>query len=214
MLVSATHLGATIVQLATHPRLFALDDFADVEETTHVVALASDRAKLEQHADSYARDSASFIAELRIERDAVLSRIAARMAALVGLANDPDATLRLRAYVPGESHPPHTDSYAFEGRTLLATAMLYLLEPEAGGGTRFPAVAPEPITVLPRRGRLLVWFSHREDGSLDAAAVHEALPVEAGYKVVLNDFFYAPLQTCTRIPSLPIAGNQQRRGEP
>lgn len=221
LLVSTTPLGATVVSLATHPRLFALDDFADVDETTHIVALASDRARLEQHAASYERDASSFIAELLIDGDAVLSGLATRMAALVGLANDPGATLRLRAYVPGDSHPPHTDSYGFEGRTLLATAMLYLHEPEAGGGTRFPAAAPEPITVLPRRGRLLVWFSHREDGSLDPAAVHEALPVEAGYKIVLNDFFYAPLQECARIPGFPICrdaggnagGNEQRRGD-
>lgn len=193
-----------LVPLATHPRLFAIDDFADVEETTHIVALASDRAQLDQHAASYERDSASFVAELHFDRDEILSRLAARMAALVGLDNDPESTLRLRAYVPGESHPPHSDSYEFEGRTLLATAMLYVLEPEAGGGTRFVAAHPEPITVLPRRGRLLVWFSHREDGALDPAAVHEALPVEAGYKMVLNDFFYAPLSDCWRIPTLPI----------
>jgi hypothetical protein len=43
LLVPTTHLGATVVSLATHPRLFAIDDFADVDETSHIVALASDR---------------------------------------------------------------------------------------------------------------------------------------------------------------------------
>jgi hypothetical protein len=204
LIVSSTQLVTPASPLATHPRLFAIDDFADVDETSHIVAIASDRARLEEHAESYERDSASFVAELYFDRDAVLSRLAARMSALVGFDNDVDATLRLRAYVPGDSHPAHNDSYEFEGRTLLATAMLYVLEPEAGGGTRFGVAQPEPITVLPRRGRLLVWFSHREDGAIDPTAVHEALPVEAGYKMVLNDFFYAPLSECRRIPTLPI----------
>jgi prolyl 4-hydroxylase len=176
-----------------HPRLFTIDDFASPEETARIVELASDRAQLDRHAVSWERDSASFVAELQIASDPLLGALATRMSELVGLANDPDATLRLRAYVEGEAHPLHSDAYTFDGLTLVATAMLYVLEPEAGGGTRFPAAQPEPLTVTPRRGRLLVWFSLREDGSIDPAAVHEALPVEAGYKIVLNDFFYAPL---------------------
>lgn len=193
-----------VVELARHPRLFVIDDFAGSDETTRVVALASDREQLDRHAASWERDSAGFVSELRIASDPVVHTLAARMSEQVGLANDPAATLRLRAYVEGESHPLHNDAYAFEGLVLVATAMLYVLEPEAGGGTRFPAAQPEPITVMPRRGRLLVWFSLREDGTIDPAAVHEALPVEAGHKIVLNDFFYAPLDCCSNIPSLPI----------
>jgi hypothetical protein len=193
-----------IVAIADRPRLYVIDDFASEAETEHIVAIASDRELLDRHAQSWERDHASFVAELARASDTTIAKLAARSEALLGTHNDRGESLRLRAYIAGEWHRLHTDSYSDGDATLIATAMLYLVDVEAGGGTRFPHASPQPITITPRRGRLLLWFSHREDGSLDPCSAHEALPVEAGYKLVLNNFIYKPLDYCLNIPNLPI----------
>ena len=57
-----------------------------------------------------------------------------------------------------------------------------LSDVDAGGGTKFPDLQP-PITVMPRKGRALVWPSVLDTGShgkTDSRTHHEALPVELG----------------------------------
>jgi hypothetical protein len=209
------HHDVEITAIGERPRLYVIDDFASEAETEHVVAIVSERERLEQHAQSWERDKNSFVAELSRVSDATLARIAARSEALLGTCNDRGESLRLRAYVPGEAHGLHTDSYQDGDAILVATALLYLVDVEAGGGTRFPHARPQPVTITPRRGRLLLWFGHLEDGSLDPCSAHESLPVEAGHKLVLNNFIYKPLDYCLTIPSLPICPDhrEQQRDE-
>ena len=102
-------------------------------------------------------------------------------------------SFRFRRYAPGEYHPPHLDTYTFEGRTLILTALLYLTDTEAGGETHFPKARPAPVAVRPRRGRLALWFNHRPDGAVDPAALHEALPVRRGVKATVANFLYQTL---------------------
>ena len=192
--------------LAQHPRVFLRDEFAPPEQLERVVSIASDRALLERHAHSYERDSCSFTAELAHASEPVLAELAERMSASIGLGPGLGETLRLRAYGEGDRHGLHLDSYTDEdsGHTLVATAMLYLCDTEAGGATHFPAARPGPLWVMPRAGRVLLWFSHREDGSLDRSSLHEGCAVESGYKLVLNAFCYRPLSACAAIPGLAI----------
>lgn len=63
-----------------------------------------------------------------------------------------------------------------------------LSDVDAGGGTKFPDLQP-PITVMPRKGRALVWPSVLDTGShgkTDSRTHHEALPVEGGTKFAAN----------------------------
>ncbi len=213
-IVGTEPLPPGIWRVAKEPRLFVVEDFASPDETDHVVAIASDESRLQRHAASWERDSASFVAELRFTTDEVLERLFTRATELIGARNELGETLRLRAYIAGESHPLHVDSYTAEGMTLVATALLYLLDTEAGGGTCFPSALPEPVTVLPRRGRLVVWLGHLPDGSIDRRSEHQALPVEGGYKIVLNNFIYKPISFCSEIPDLPVCTAAKARGLP
>ena len=69
------------------------------------------------------------------------------------------------------------------------TAYLYLNDVEAGGGTNFPKL---DITVMPKRGRLLLWPSvlNEDPNKKDHSTTHQALPVEAGEKYGANGWLH------------------------
>ena len=65
------------------------------------------------------------------------------------------------------------------------TLYLYLNDVEAGGGTNFDKL---DITVMPKRGRALLWPSVLDSSpdDKDERTTHQALPVEAGVKYGAN----------------------------
>jgi prolyl 4-hydroxylase len=66
---------------------------------------------------------------------------------------------------------------------------LYLNDVEEGGGTNFDKLN---ITVMPKRGRALIWPSvlNDEPGAKDSRTTHQALPVEKGIKYGANAWFH------------------------
>ena len=64
--------------------------------------------------------------------------------------------------------------------------MVYLNEPEAGGGTRFPRLG---IEVQPRAGMVVIWNNMQLDGRPNIDSLHEGRPVEAGVKYVVTKWF-------------------------
>lgn len=164
-----------IVQLARSPRLYQIDGFAGDDELGAISTLAGDETR----------------AELPIAGEPLLETLRERLRDVMQLENDFAVSFRFRRRGVGERQPRRRDVNAVADRRLVATALLYVSEPEAGGGTSFPSASPEPLTVQPRRGRLVLWLNHRADGSEDPAAEHEPLPVAAGEKLTLTSFIYA-----------------------
>lgn len=190
-------LTAKIV--GTTPRVYRINRFASKKEVKHIAALADDAEFRERHGVETHRDAVTgFSFEMPIAGDTVLEAIRARMEQLLGFPNDVPDTFRFRRYARGESHPLHNDSYVIGGSTLVASALLYLNTTDEGGETSFPSALPEPITVAPKRGRLVVWFNHTPDGAVDPLAVHEALPVTKGSKATIAYFFYTSLENARR----------------
>lgn len=72
------------------------------------------------------------------------------------------------------------DRMRYSGSRIL-TVFMYMNDVEAGGGTNFPDLN---LTVMPRRGRVLLWPSVLDDDphAKDFRTDHQALPVEAGIK--------------------------------
>mmetsp|Transcript_17120 Transcript_17120/g.49134 ORF Transcript_17120/g.49134 Transcript_17120/m.49134 type:complete len:297 (+) Transcript_17120:288-1178(+) len=68
------------------------------------------------------------------------------------------------------------------------TLFLYLNEPEGGGGTKFPGIGEEGITIQPTLGKIVIWPSVLDSDPLtiDKRTDHEALPVESGRKFGAN----------------------------
>lgn len=63
----------------------------------------------------------------------------------------------------------------------ILTVYIYLNDVEEGGGTNFPHLN---LTVMPRRGRVILWPSvlNDEPHVIDMRTEHQALPVEKGIK--------------------------------
>lgn len=178
-----------LVALCGSPNLHVADELIRADEIAAVLARADDAAWLERHGVAVRRNFTGSSCELPVAADEVIAAVAEKMVAAVGLRGEVDHRLRFRRYAPGEYQPLHFDAYALGDRVLVATVMLCLTAPESGGETVFPAASPA-LRLAPRVGRLLTWRNVHADGSDDAAALHESLPVIAGTKATLTAFVY------------------------
>lgn len=97
-------------------------------------------------------------------------------------------------YEDGQHYRAHHDYISHQvdrqcGPRIL-TFFLYLSDVEAGGGTNFPNLGP--LTIMPKKGRALLWPSVRNDDpmSMDPRTRHEALDVEKGTKFAANAWIH------------------------
>ena len=186
-------------EVAARPRLAVLDHFLGDDDLGRIDRLTANPPELEARGIAVHRDATGLSCELPLELDEVLESVARRIEQTLGIANDFGPSLRYRRYAVGDGHPPHLDTYEIDGLHLVATAVLYLCDTEAGGETSFPRAVPEPVTIAPRRGRLAYWFNYLPDGTPDPASWHEGLPVLAGEKRTLAAFIYRPLEVSPSI---------------
>ena len=117
----------------------------------------------------------------------LVSRIEARIAKLVNWPVQNGEGLQVLQYVPGTEYRPHYDYFdpaepgtatiLKRGGQRVGTVVMYLNEPEKGGGTTFPGVHLE---VSPKRGNA-VFFSY-ERPHPSTKSLHGGAPVIAGEK--------------------------------
>ncbi|HEX8777274.1 MAG TPA: 2OG-Fe(II) oxygenase [Rhodanobacter sp.] len=114
-----------------------------------------------------------------------VARLEQRIADLLDVPVSHGEGLQILHYLPGQEYQPHYDwfdpgqpGYATitaRGGQRIASVVMYLNTPEAGGGTTFPEVG---LTVTALRGSA-VYFAY-EGG--DASSLHAGLPVQRGEK--------------------------------
>ncbi|MBX3658639.1 MAG: 2OG-Fe(II) oxygenase [Ramlibacter sp.] len=117
----------------------------------------------------------------------LIQRIEARIAALVNWPLENGEGLQVLHYRPGTEYKPHYDYFdpnepgtptiLKRGGQRVATLVMYLGEPEKGGGTTFPDVKLE---VAPKRGNAVFFSYNRADPSTQT--LHGGAPVIAGEK--------------------------------
>ena len=118
---------------------------------------------------------------------ALIARIEARLARLLNWPMENGEGLQILHYQPGTEYKPHYDyfdpaepgtpSILRRGGQRVATVVMYLAEPERGGGTTFPDVHLE---VAPKRGNA-VFFSYDRPHPA-TRTLHGGAPVLAGEK--------------------------------
>jgi prolyl 4-hydroxylase len=99
-------------------------------------------------------------------------------------------------YEVGQEFKPHYDFFdrggsyyedvTKQGGQRTWTAMLFLNRPEAGGCTGFPKAG---LDAQPDPGTLLVWNNMTADGRPNTYSLHQGMPVEAGLKYILTQWF-------------------------
>ncbi|KAB0576300.1 2-oxoglutarate-dependent dioxygenase [Ideonella dechloratans] len=179
----------------TLPRVVVLGGFLSDEECDGLVALAASRlARSETVVGdtggsevNSARTSEGMFFE-RGETE-LCERIEARIAALVGWPVSHGEGLQVLRYQPGAQYLPHHDyfdpsqpgatSILARGGQRLATLVMYLNTPEAGGATTFPDVGLE---VAPIKGNAVFFSYPRPDAA--TRTLHGGAPVQAGEKWV------------------------------
>ena len=117
----------------------------------------------------------------------VVRRLEARLARLLDWPEENGEGLQILHYRPGAEYKPHYDYFdpvepgtpaiLKRGGQRVATIVMYLAEPEKGGGTTFPDVGLE---VAPKRGNG-VFFSYDRPHPV-TRTLHGGAPVLAGEK--------------------------------
>ncbi len=123
----------------------------------------------------------------RRDENDVVKTLEARLAALVNWPVENGEGLQILHYRPGTEYKPHYDYFdpnepgtptiLKRGGQRVATIIMYLSEPEKGGGTTFPDVQLE---VAPKRGNA-VFFSY-DRAHPSSKSLHGGAPVIAGEK--------------------------------
>jgi len=123
----------------------------------------------------------------RLGENEVVARLEARIAKLLNWPVENGEGLQVLHYQPGAEYKPHYDYFdpnepgtptiLKRGGQRVATVIVYLGEPEKGGGTTFPNVN---LVVAPKRGNA-VFFSYDKPHP-STLSLHGGAPVIAGEK--------------------------------
>lgn len=196
----AARLGGTagIQRVPTRAlELFVLRGFLDPATCAALIARIDERRRPSEIADDLG------IANFRTSetcdldwRDPLVGEVDRAIAGLLGLSLDASEPLQGQRYAPGQEFKPHTDTFEPGGYDYYRhtaetgqrtwTAMIYLNEPEEGGGTRFKRIGK---TVQPETGKLLAWNNLLADGRPNPATLHQGMKVRRGTKYVLTKWF-------------------------
>ena len=130
--------------------------------------------------------------------DATTKQVLSRIANLTGIDDTNSEYLQLLKYEENQFYGVHNDFIPHQvqrqvGPRIL-TFYMYLNDVEDGGGTNFPFVGtqPEGTTVIPKRGRAVLWPSvlDSDPNTQDSRTNHEAMPVIKGVKYGANAWIH------------------------
>jgi prolyl 4-hydroxylase len=182
-----------VLQAMVNPRVVVFGDLLSDEECEQMIALARPRlarsltVATRTGGEEINADRTSSGMFFRRGETALIARIEARLARLLNWPMENGEGLQILHYQPGTEYKPHYDyfdpaepgtpSILRRGGQRVATVVMYLAEPERGGGTTFPDVHLE---VAPKRGNA-VFFSYDRPHPA-TRTLHGGAPVLAGEK--------------------------------
>lgn len=207
--VSETREDQWTEVLSWEPRAFLYHNFLSKKECEYLMDLAKPHmakstvvdSKTGQSKDSRVRTSSGMF--LKRERDEIISNIEKRIADFTFIPVDHGEGLQVLHYEVGQKYEPHYDYFLDEfntknGGQRIATVLMYLSDVEEGGETVFPAAkgnysslpgwnewsdcAKKGLSVKPKMGDALLFWSMRPDASLDPSSLHGGCPVIKGNK--------------------------------
>ncbi|MFC3651834.1 2OG-Fe(II) oxygenase [Dyella humi] len=189
------------------PALRVLNDFLSAEECDTLIEQARPRLQRAKTVDSAGKQQidARRTSEgmfFTLGETPLIKRIEQRIATMLGIPADHGEGLQILHYLPGQQYEPHYDWFNPEqpgfaavtakGGQRIASLVMYLNTPEAGGGTAFPEVG---VTVTALCGSA-VYFAY-DTG--DTASLHAGLPVQKGEKWIATKWLRElPFQKASR----------------
>lgn len=195
--------------ISWEPRAFVYHNFLTKEECEYLIALAKPHMQKSTVVDSETgkskdsrvrTSSGTFLAR---GRDKVIREIEKRIADFTFIPVEHGEGLQILHYEAGQRYEPHYDYFMDDfntknGGQRIATVLMYLSDVEEGGETVFPAakgnVSAVPwwnelsecgkggLSVKPKMGDALLFWSMKPDASLDPSSLHGGCPVIRGNK--------------------------------
>jgi prolyl 4-hydroxylase len=162
-----------------------IPDFLDERECLHLIELV--RSNLPA---STPQSRAGRTCDLGGCSDLLVRDVDARLCRLFGFDPASGGPLQCKYYEVGDE-PEHDDACADDPRTW--TARVYLNDTERAGEVR---LGRSGCLLHPRRGTALIWNRLASNDALDPKAVHQEMPVLAGFKAVLTKCFRIPDREC------------------
>ena len=182
-----------VLQAMYNPRVVVFGGLLSDEECAALIEMATPRL-----ARSLTVETKSGGEEINADRTSngmffqrgendLIRRVEARIARLVNWPEENGEGLQILHYRPGTEYKPHYDYFdprepgtatiLKRGGQRVGTVIMYLGEPEKGGGTSFPEVHLE---VAPKRGNAVFFSYDRPHPS--TRSLHGGTPVLAGEK--------------------------------
>ncbi|KAG0521064.1 hypothetical protein BDA96_08G128900 [Sorghum bicolor] len=187
--------------LSFEPRVRLHHNFLSKNECDHLISLAKPhlrRSKVVDPLTGGGKDSSSRTSSgmfLKRGQDTIVRTIEQRIADYTSVPIENGEPLQVLHYTVGQKFEPHFDytdgtSVTKIGGPRKATFLMYLSDVEEGGETVFPNAtakgsapsAKSGISVKPKMGDALLFWSMKPDGSLDPKSLHGANPVIKGDK--------------------------------
>jgi prolyl 4-hydroxylase len=182
-----------VLQAMANPRIVVFGGLLSDEECDGLIALAKPRlarsltVAIKTGGEEVNADRTSNGMFFQRGENELVRKIEARIARLVDWPEENGEGLQVLHYVPGAEYKPHYDYFdpnepgtptiLKRGGQRVATIVMYLGEPDKGGGTTFPDVHLE---IAPKRGNA-VFFSY-ERPHPSTKTLHGGAPVFAGEK--------------------------------
>lgn len=207
--------------LSDDPTIVVIDDFVTDAERAHIVNLA--RAKMARSKVTtddrleISADRTGNTAWIAHDATPVIRRLVGRVGDLVGIPPTHAESLQIVHYAETQEYRPHHDAWKVgsdrhaqridNGGQRLVTALMYLNDVEAGGGTGFPNLGVE---VEPVPGRMVVFHNTMgPDNDVHPDSLHGGMPVHHGEKWACNLWFR---ERPYRSPNAKRAGGPGRAG--
>uniref|UniRef100_A0A0C9QLG8 procollagen-proline 4-dioxygenase n=1 Tax=Wollemia nobilis TaxID=56998 RepID=A0A0C9QLG8_9CONI len=195
--------------LSWEPRAYLYHNFLTKEECEYLISLAKPHmvkstvvdSTTGKSKDSRVRTSSGTF--LNRGQDKIIRNIEKRIADFTFIPVEHGEGLQILHYETGQKYEPHYDYFldsfnTKNGGQRIATVLMYLSDVEKGGETVFPAskvnsssvpwwdelseCAKAGVSVRPRMGDALLFWSMRPDASLDPSSLHAGCPVIQGDK--------------------------------
>ncbi|MEE4316912.1 prolyl hydroxylase family protein [Erythrobacter dokdonensis] len=181
----------------SHCELFAIGNFLSPVECTKLCAMIDEVARPSSlHELDYASGFRTSYSGDLDPHESFVKGISRRIDDLLGLDSAIGEAVQGQRYLPGQQFQPHNDwFYTSEkywqlekarGGQRSWTAMAYLNEVEAGGGTHFTRIG---IEIEPKPGVLLIWNNALPDGRPNEGTMHAGMPVLKGAKYVITKWY-------------------------
>ncbi|GLT39298.1 hypothetical protein SLA2020_134960 [Shorea laevis] len=195
--------------ISWEPRAVIYHNFLSKEECEYLINLAKPHmhkstvvdSQTGKSQDSRVRTSSGTF--LPRGRDKIIQNIEKKIADFTFIPVEHGEGLQVLHYEVGQKYEPHYDYFNDEfntrnGGQRMATVLMYLSDVEEGGETVFPAAqgnfsavpwwdelsdcGKKGLSVKPRMGDALLFWSMKPDATLDPSSLHGGCPVIKGNK--------------------------------